>query len=804
MLSQIKNIKVYHAFLIAFAISILCVVFKSTEIYTDNSLANCINCSILFFIASGIAYRFQNITTEVRKTEKKTRLAYMLVFALAVFYFFSDKITWQDDKVFETYLTDISLKDYLLMRYEKWTSRFIIESILTALVKSNIYVWRIFTTILVTVIAECAIDLFISEKNKKFSFVVYLLALLTIPYLVFCDAGWVATTTNYLWPLAAFMPICLVLKKIFENKKISLFEKIQTGVLTLVATNIEPLVLCVLGFSIALFLYNTYTTKDTVKGQLTKLDNTFLLIIAISFVSLLLTLLAPGNAYRTVSETGTWYPEFADFSLIEKVELGFVSTMPFFYANTIYVSNLMYPTNFVMLLLMLFVCIKLGKDKKYKTLALQALGIIILLFGQAHIIAQTFGKQLNKSWYVLANAKIGQLSDFDSTYIYLEILIYIAVFAALLVGIFQALGKEKKAILACVVLLAGFCTRLVMGFSPTVYASGTRTFLFTIVAILIVTVIVIDDLISEEKNKKFTLLAFISSMIYVFLLMPEMKVGTEFENKTEIVDISELRAYPVHENKEIRNAFRIDANNYKYQPEDEDILDFDSDKGMFLTGWAYDIETKDALSGMYIVMGDYCVKVNYGSTRKDVANAFKVDKKVGFAIKLPKELFLKSKNMIESMDFYLVSSSEEFKYDHFTFKVRYPNLEEKSLSGMDWESGLHIEYCNDKQQKDGDHNLLLDKEKGIIISGWAIDFANKTKLGGIQFSIGDTTINAEYGNERQDVADFFKMKDKELGFKIEIPAEALNKRKDVSDIGIVLVSPNLDFKYEPIIYKIKR
>ena len=806
MFDQLKNIKVYHCLFIAFVASCMCAFFADNKPCTETNVSFYIVLSIIFFLLSGIAFRFKSLPSEFKSysTDEKIHISLMIVFTLLVFYFFSDKVAWQDDITFSNYIINKTLHQFLFERYEQWSSRCVIEATLVAMLQSSLYVWKTISTILVTICTECAISLFLSKKNIKYCFIPYLLVLLTIPTITLTDAGWIATTTNYLWPLTSFMALAIIIKKIFNEEKIGLFEKAQASVLTIYAANIEALVLTIIGIIVVLFVYKAFESKTPYYELAKRIDRTVFLVLGISSVLLVLTLLAPGNAIRTTAETSNWFPDFGELGLLDKLKLGIVSTMPFFYANTIYLCNLAYPTNFLMLLLMLFISIKLWKDKNYKVLAMQFMGILIVLFNQVHIIANSFGKQINKCWYVLANTKINQYSDFESIYIYLEILIYLLVGGTLIYGVYIALNKSKKGLLSCIILLAGFCTRLIMGFSPTVYVSGTRTFLFAIAAILIVTLIIIDELIKDEKNKIAITITFVLSMLYVSYLMPEIKTGTEFENCTNIVDISELRKLPIHENSEIRKTFRIDTNNNDYQPEEEDILDLDKDKGMFLVGWAYDIESRSALSSIFAVIGDKCVKVNYGSIRIDVANAFNISKKVGFALKLPHELFMQNNKLIEKITFYAVNSSGEFKYSPFSFKVRHHNLEERQISNNIWETGFHVEYCNDVLQKEGDTRLAFDDKKGSTISGWAIDFANKTKLGAIQVIIGDTTINADYGKERQDVADFFKMSDKELGFTIEIPSEVLNKRKEVTDIGIVLVSPGLDFKYEPITYKIKR
>lgn len=805
MLEYLKSIKLHNALFIAFTVSVVCAIFSDLGFSTKNTVLF-INFGTCFFILSGITYRFKNLFTEHKtfSSDEKLHFSGMIFFTLLIFFFFSDKTQWGDDVIFKTYLDNSTLHHYLTERYNIWSSRILIETVLISIVKANTYLWRVITTILVTVIVECVISLFVSEKNRKYSFIAYLLAILTIPVITLCDAGWFATTINYLWPFAAFMTLMIIVKKMFCNEKTNGFENAQAIVLTLFASNAEPIVLSIVCILALLFFYKKYETKKSIKELAKETNKLYFIILCVSFIELLFTLLAPGNANRVIYETSNWYPEFANFNIIDKIKLGIVSTMPFFYANKIALSNVGYPTNFIILILMLFTCIKLWDTRNKKILCLQSLGILIVLYNQFYIVMDGFGKQLDSSWYILANFKIGTKSDIGSGLLYLEIFIYLVTFVSLIIGVYNALGKKKNALLACVILLAGICTRLIMGFSPTVYASGVRTFLLSEISFLIVAIMVINELISDERRKNLTLATFAASMLYIFLLSPKSTIGTESENKIELVSFEDLNKLPIHENNNARNAFRIDANNNSLQPENEDVLDFDPEKGICLTGWAFDIEDRKALSDIFIVIGNKCIKATYGSKREDVAKAFQVDENVGFSINIPRELILDNKEKIYEISFFVVNSSNEFKYNSIPFRIRYPQTEERKLSGNNLESGFHIEACNNIPQKEGVFNLILDKKSGINIGGWAIDYAKKERLGGIQAIIGDTTINASYGVERKDVADFFKMEDKQLGFYLQIPIDVFNKRQNTSKIEFILLSKKLDYKYEPIVYTITK
>ena len=65
-------------------------------------------------------------------------------------------------------------------------------------------------------------------------------------------------------------------------------------------------------------------------------------------------------------------------------------------------------------------------------------------------------------------------------------------------------GKTKKSLIIMTMIVAGLLVSSIIGLSPTIFISGTRTMYPFVVMMLIVDVIIAKDLITEyfQKNTK--------------------------------------------------------------------------------------------------------------------------------------------------------------------------------------------------------------------------------------------------------------------------------------------------------------
>lgn len=75
--------------------------------------------------------------------------------------------------------------------------------------------------------------------------------------------------------------------------------------------------------------------------------------------------------------------------------------------------------------------------------------------------------------------------------------IFLMVWILLFVLLIFACETMEKAVPAVYMLLFGLCAKTVMGFSPTVFASGNRTGLFLLIGVITATVLVYEA--AEEK-----------------------------------------------------------------------------------------------------------------------------------------------------------------------------------------------------------------------------------------------------------------------------------------------------------------
>lgn len=70
---------------------------------------------------------------------------------------------------------------------------------------------------------------------------------------------------------------------------------------------------------------------------------------------------------------------------------------------------------------------------------------------------------------------------------------FLIVLVCVLYTLFLLIKDKRKLGLSLMALSLGLGTRMVMGFSPTVWASGYRTFYILFVSLIVVTYLIIND-----------------------------------------------------------------------------------------------------------------------------------------------------------------------------------------------------------------------------------------------------------------------------------------------------------------------
>ena len=281
------------------------------------------------------------------------------------------------------------------------------------------------------------------------------------------NAGWYATTVNYIWPcslgVASFLPI----KCLFEGKTIRPLLIGATVPMILVSCNQEQMAAIVFCVYLIMGVYY-YHVHKTIPRWYTGL---FILIVC----SVAFLLLSPGTRARTVFELH-WYPAYENFSFLQKLFLGIAT------ASMEIIFN---PNGISLMLTLLVLLYSLCRKSVWKGIwGCVPFGMMLLNYVDGTWVTDlsprikwwiTYGRSFSmKTGIRLVPPETIPFNRRNLAVLAMSLLFVVS----LLTTVFMMLHEVRERYLAVLVLLAGFCSRWIIGFSPTVFASNNRTFLF--------------------------------------------------------------------------------------------------------------------------------------------------------------------------------------------------------------------------------------------------------------------------------------------------------------------------------------
>lgn len=397
-----------------------------------------------------------------------------------------------------------NLFDYLVGRYHDWTSRLIVEFVLVGILKLNyIIIFKTLNTLVMFLIPFLILKIFFKEINVKNQLLVITLYL-CYNFRLMNSAGWYATLINYMWPLLCLLVGLIPIKNYLNNKNEKWYLNLIYIANIIFACNQEQTCAILFGVYLIFFIF-TIINKRISKFSIISL--------IISLSSLFFILTCPGNAVRNISETAIHYPQYANFGFAQKVYLGFTTIM------TEYLINY----NVLLFILCLIACIIIFKTKKNvfsKTISLFPLGIIIafnFMDGLIMKLVPNFG--IIKSVFFEENLK-----NFASSkkMIILLTSFSIVFLSSIIHSIFTVLSdKEKisfktflKKYYILFLFLIGLASRLIIGFSSTIFISGFRTNIFFDFSIILTIILLVQKYYKELKNELKYIISF-SSIISI-------------------------------------------------------------------------------------------------------------------------------------------------------------------------------------------------------------------------------------------------------------------------------------------------
>lgn len=361
-----------------------------------------------------------------------------------------------DDHFFGTALESRTLIEFLEWRYHTWTGRMLIEGLMVLTINHPWY-WMVAIP-LASVAVAASITILAGYRDNAIYITSFILcAVLVINHNVIMEAmWWVTGSYNYIQPIAAGL-VSIVIHSRYQNCRKSL-QFLSLILIVFSCFNEQFSVVVLIPYAI---LYTIF-----------KKDYRFynLLYLAFSVIFTTFSLTAPGNKARSIAETASWMPDYANLGLVEKVALGFDRL-----STHISEQNIVF-TSFI--LFISFFAIKKGKLNIPSLIA-----VFVLLFKAATFFVFTrYSETLNLFTHsdFLDFGAISNPTTFIP-YIFSLIVLFSCI------QIISTFCKDINDVMLLVLpFVLGSASVVLIGMSPTVYASGYRVlFVFNLSIIFI-------------------------------------------------------------------------------------------------------------------------------------------------------------------------------------------------------------------------------------------------------------------------------------------------------------------------------
>ncbi|MBS7008871.1 DUF6056 family protein [Anaerostipes sp.] len=394
-----------------------------------------------------------------REREKEKRYLWIFI-GIAVLIHLILQSDFGDDLIFGAQLEHKAVLPWLIHRYHSLSSRFLVEISMAAALKVPVLLWKAADTV-ICILLGAGLNYLLDNKGKNAVFTAALLCV--YPFMHMGSAGWRVTTANYLWPLAAGIGCLVLFKKFTENEKLSVAEYILYIAGLLYAANLEQMAIVLAGcLCLLIICYRDHKKAAAllIAGLLSVIGN------------LVFILSNPGNSVRVAKEIHDKMPEFIQLTFVDKLRLGFVSIFQHFTVVP----------NFILFIFCLLL-ILLAADRKFRGWKFAAawvpmgLNIIYSLYFLADIIRKR-SVEYTEPRVLPENAGqwAFQIAMGAAFLIFIICVIFVCV---------EGLRDSRDRLLVISGFLIGGATRMALAFTPTMFASSTRTYLFLYMAFII-------------------------------------------------------------------------------------------------------------------------------------------------------------------------------------------------------------------------------------------------------------------------------------------------------------------------------
>ncbi|ORM55989.1 hypothetical protein HA41_00730 [Pantoea conspicua] len=398
-------------------------------------------------------------------------IAFFVAIALAGISASLNLQNFADDLVFSHALDNTSLYDFMVGSYAGWSGRFTLNALMVGTINYHA-VWKVGIPLSIILLCSSASRIITGKFDLKVTALSVFIYLLLPKEILANGSWWITGFYNYLLPAAAM----LYSLSVFMKRGAVGWTEGALSLLCLTISCFSEQTSIVTAVSALLLIFFCRDFRRP-------FSYAYILVTA---VLSWLMFSAPGNFHRLQEETWRWMPGYESESLVNKLIYGY---------DRIHQAMVM-PDSIVFCLLCILCIILIIKDKNRTKV-----GSVFALVMMAHVA-------------LMLLIRLGLLhpseSFYNPEYLNPQRWISISRYCSYLFTGFVILGtcyalavaalKDRDFVKPLVMIILGFATILMVGFSPTVYASGMRVLYLWAVMIMCSSCFIFYKIYGHEKE----------------------------------------------------------------------------------------------------------------------------------------------------------------------------------------------------------------------------------------------------------------------------------------------------------------
>ena len=424
---------------------------------------------------------------KIKKFLENGRGAILILFILELILTIFITPNRHDDAWFLEQVTNRSIISFEMERYTNWTSRLLLEIAECFTLKVSKYLWVLVEVLMVTLAGYSISRLFIKKEDRAQNNTMLIFMMLLYPFNAMNGSGWATTTTVYMWPLATCLFALIPIRKIWDGEKIKAWQYPLYTLALLYAGNQEQTAAILCGTYI---LFSAFMIIKNKKIHPYMVVQTILIIASIVFI-----LTCPGNYVRKEEETLELFKDFEMLTFLDKISLGLTSAMGIIIEK----RNLVY--TIFSLTITMFVWTTY-KQKTYRVVSLIPLLTIVFLGITSSVTNTLFPYFGSFRDFVIEDRVMLTAANSNNLTNVVPLILAFTNFICLGLSILL-IFKNVKNNIAILVFLVGLASKVMIGFSPTVFSSAERTTIFFEFSMIIVMFLIWQEFTKKtEKNEK--------------------------------------------------------------------------------------------------------------------------------------------------------------------------------------------------------------------------------------------------------------------------------------------------------------